>query len=190
MLPPLHIFAVRRRCEDIRQDVVFDRLCCGSAGFGSIRWFLFGQRMYINYGECSSITITRNENNINCSYYLNQKYNLGSQFNSWFGHNFDRHDYLISSSCLRMSGYMKEKFSNFTSVISLKMLYIYFILIIIWEHYLESSVLYLWKRMERVQRKFLRFICNKSNLAFSNVNVTPVLNHFNMISLENRRVIM
>ena len=163
------------------------------------RFAIFCNRssLFLNLSKCCFITFTRNKNVFLCNYVLqgenltratNVK-DLGITFDSKLM--FHLHIDSMINSCSRMLGFVFRScklLNNPKSLLSIFNSYILSRLCfgsVIW----SPQYQYYINRIEKIQIKFIKYICFKTNFEYNSDNLALARSHFGLISLVNRRTV-
>lgn len=172
-------------CEKIQSDL--DRL----------KSFCDQNNLFLNIKKCQSISFSRKKIALNYDYKIDNNNlprvehvrDLGIIIDSKLM--FDMHIDLISSDASRLFGFVSRKCAQFTNVKAIVCLFNAFVLgklsfgSIIWN---PRYGVYR-DRLESVQNKLLKFISFKEHFLIQDHDYSAAREHFNIISLANRRKI-
>lgn len=150
--------------------------------------------LFINTDKCFSISFTRNTNRITFEYSIDsialrrerRAGDLGVLFDEKMI--FDQHIDIVVNKALKMLGFVKRQFPQFsrnTTLISLYYAYVFSRLNFASPVWNPQYNIYI-DRIERVQNKFLKSLAFKNNV---NSDYDNLRRRFRIISLQNRRVL-
>lgn len=150
--------------------------------------------LFLNYQKCFIVSFTRSPDYINFNYMIidtvlerkTEVKDLGVYFDQKL--KFDVHIESICCRAMKMLGFIKRNSADFKAS-TVKLLYLSLVRPIL-EY--NVSVWRPWKttyieKIERVQRKFMRYFCFKSNVVRDEFSYIDLLCLFEINSLESRR---
>lgn len=149
----------------------------------------------LNTNKCKSVTFSRNVNRLHFTYQLENVNlekprvirDLGVFFDAELS--FVDHIDIIVNKAMRMLGFLFRTLKDFTNIYALKNAYIAVVRSVleyacsVWSPYYEVHK----NRLERVQKKFLRFICYRLRIPVETVDYSELMKLLNLSSLESRR---
>lgn len=149
----------------------------------------------LNVDKCKHVRFSRLHGNLRHVYYLSGEpisevdviRDLGVLFDS--GLTFSQHIQLCCSKALKLLGFIKRNTANFRDVACLKLLYVTLVRphlevnSIVWAPYFQKYS----TAIERVQRKFLRYVAFKQGIAVDVISYDKLITDLNLQKLETRR---
>ena len=154
--------------------------------------------MEFNTKKCKVITFHRKSNIIEFKYVIsgdilervNSIKDLGVLFDG--GLSFNEHVNFITSKALKLLGFVKRTLRDFTDLNCFKVLYCSYIRSVleyacqVWSPYYQMYKV----QIERVQRKFFRFVGFKLGIPMEQLNYLDIMTLLNLPPLEQRRVFL
>lgn len=154
------------------------------------------KKLNLNISKCKYIQFNKGISQSINSYTMNDTLienvkvirDLGIYFDSklTFVHHID----LICNRALKLLGFIKRHTKEFSNIIAIKTLYISLVrshlenCSVIWSPYFQIHI----DKVERVQKRFLRYIAFKLNIPIYAVNYNETLNILHLHTLEHRRI--
>ena len=155
-------------------------------------------KLKINLGKCDVITFSNKKNVVVHKYYLNgdiiNRVNVIKDLGVTLTHNlnFNTHINNIVAKAFKMLGFLKRTCNHIDDVAVLKSLYVSLVrsnleyCSQVW----SPSQKYLIAKVERVQYKFLKYLCFKCNVPYRSSEYASMCKYFNLPSLEARRSVL
>lgn len=106
--------------------------------------------------------------------------------------NFNDHVNYITNKALKILGYIKRSLCDFNDIHCFKILYCSYVRSIVeyactvWSPFYGTYI----NQIERVQRKYLRFVGYKMGIPIENIVYDDIMKVLNIPTLENRRILM
>lgn len=159
--------------------------------------FCNDNQLFLNLDKCSVLSFSRGATTINYDYRLgNASLNrvshtkdLGVLFDSKMM--FSLHIDKLVNDCNRTLGFIKRQCTDFRhhkTIITLYYSYVFSKLqfaSVIWSPRYRNSI----DRLEKIQNKFLRFLCFKTHFRIVDHDYSIARSHFKILELERRRTI-
>ena len=152
-------------------------------------------KLNLNIGKCQIISFSTKFRIVEFTYRLGMETvkrvnivkDLGVFLNSKL--NFNVHVNFIVGKAFKMFGFLKRTCKTFTNVTALRLLYLTLVrsqldyCSQVWSHHQQ----YLTHKLERVQIKFVKFLCCKSNTPYSSDQYHALCKYFSLPTLTARR---
>lgn len=170
-------------CQKIQKDIDGLVLWCQING------------MQLNVTKCKTISFSKKKNLINFEYKANsvplEKVNTIKDLGVIFDQELTFTDHIdyITNKALKTLGFLKRSLRDFSDLLCFKTLYCAYIRSTleyasqVWSPYYNINI----NRLERVQRKFLRFCAYKMSIPSDHIIYSEIQRQLNLPSLEQRR---
>ena len=150
----------------------------------------------INFNKCFSMSYYRGKERVNYDYMdidnnmlknISTFRDLGVTFNSSLG--FEEHITEITNSAMKLLGFITRNTNHFRNIFALKNLFCSIVrsrleyASPIWSPYYKTYI----QRLERVQRKFLRYIAFKLHVPIAEISYDDLYITLHILPLEMRR---
>ena len=153
-------------------------------------------KLSLNFKKCSCISFTKKHNASIFPYRFGKRMDLNrTDFVKDLGVlltsklNWSMHINQIVAKSFKMLGFIKRTCKSFSSIRVLKTLYVSFVrsqveyCSPIW----SPHQVYLIQKLERVQKKFIKYLCARSSLDYSREMYNHLCHEFHLPTLESRR---
>lgn len=152
-------------------------------------------KLVLNVNKCFILSFTNKNKKVACDYFLNESIIVRKTEGKDLGiylkcsMNYDLHVSKVKNKALQILGFIKRNCKGFKSCKSVKSLYCSMVRSIVeycspvWAPWQKTYI----EQIESVQKRFIRYLCNKSNIDYFSDSYVTHLSTFNLTNLESRR---